>query len=499
MNTHTITIADALTDPELFQPWFPGETWDGWRAVLKAAYALPMTGDEVEFFRTVAERDPPKRRVRELWCIVGRRGGKDSVASVIAAHSAALFSEGDRLRPGERALVMCLAVDRDQAKVVLNYTRSFFTDIPLLQHMVERETATGFELNNKIDIAIATNSFRSVRGRPVLCAILDELAFWRDETSATPDEQTYKAILPALASIPGSILIGISSPYRRNGLLWRKYREHFGKDGDVLVIQAPTRTLNPLIDPAIIEAALVDDPAAAACEWLAQFRDDIAGFLDEPSIDAAVDMSRPLELPPREGVAYLAFVDASAGRHDAFCIGIAPRDGDTIIADVIRGRKPPFDPATVAGEFAALAKEYRCTKVTGDNYSGEWVAQAFKAAGVDYTRSELPKSGLYLEGLPAFSRGAISIPDHPLLIRELRLLERRTARSGKDSVDHGPSGSDDHANVLFGAMYLLRRRPNLEINIGGCISVSAGPRPAWLETDDYGPNTAGFGASVGGL
>src|SRR6476660_7240832 len=30
-----------------------------------------------------------------------------------------------------------------------------------------------------------SNSFRSVRGRPVLCAILDESAFWRDESSAT--------------------------------------------------------------------------------------------------------------------------------------------------------------------------------------------------------------------------------------------------------------------------------------------------------------------------
>jgi hypothetical protein len=487
MNTPAITIADALTDPELFQPWFPGETWDGWRAVLKAAYALPMTGDEVDFFRTVAQRDPPERRVRELWCVVGRRGGKDSVASAIAAHSAALFSDGDRLRPGERALVMCLATDRDQAKIVLAYTKSYFADIDLLKGMVQRETATGFELTNNVDVAIATNSFRSVRGRPILCAILDECAFWRDDSSATPDEQTYKAIMPALASLPGSILIGISSPYRRNGLLWRKYREHFGKDGDVLVIQAPTRTLNPLIDPAIIEAALVDDPAAAACEWLAQFRDDIAGFLDEPAIEAAIDDSRPLELPPREGIAYHAFVDASAGRHDAFCIGIAHREGDRIIADVIRGRKPPFDPATVAGEFAALAKEYRCTKVTGDNYSGEWVAQAFKAAGVDYTRSELPKSGLYLEGLPAFSRGTISIPNHPLLIRELRLLERRTARSGKDSVDHGPSGSDDHANVLFGAMYLLRERPQIEIDIGCCIQVSAGPYGRNGDFDDYHP------------
>jgi hypothetical protein len=167
----TLSIIDALTDPALFEPWFPGSTWNGWRTVLKAAYCLPMDEAETEFIRTIAERDPPTKQVRELWCIVGRRGGKDSVASVIAAYSAALFSEGHRLRPGERALVACLAVDRDQSKVVLNYTRSFFTDIPLLQHMVERETATGFELTNSVDVAISTNSFRSVRGRPILCAI----------------------------------------------------------------------------------------------------------------------------------------------------------------------------------------------------------------------------------------------------------------------------------------------------------------------------------------
>ena len=200
---------------------------------------------------------------------------------------------------------------------------------------------------------------------------MDEIAFWRDENSATPDEQTYKAVLPALASIPGSLLIGISSPYRRSGLLWRKYREHFGKDGDVLVIQAPTRSLNPLIDSAIIEAALVDDPAAAACEWMAEFRADIAGFLDDSSINAAVDTGRPLELPPRDSVVYQAFVDASAGRHDAFCIAIGHREDDRIIADVVLGRKPPFDPATVAGEFAALAKNYRCSGVIGDAYAGE--------------------------------------------------------------------------------------------------------------------------------
>jgi hypothetical protein len=147
---------------------------------------------------------------------------------------------------------------------------------------------------------------------------------------------------------------------------------------------------------------------------------------------------------------------ASAGRHDAFCFGIGHREGDRIVADAIRGRRPPFDPATVAAEYAALAKEYRCGKIIGDAYAGEWTSQAFKGAGVEYARSELPKSALYLESLPYFMRGNVSIPNVPILIRELRLLERRTTRSGKDSVDHSASGSDDHANVLAGLIWLLR-------------------------------------------
>jgi hypothetical protein len=42
---------------------------------------------------------------------------------VIAAHIAAFFGHTDRLRPGEQALVLNLATDRDQAKICLNYVR----------------------------------------------------------------------------------------------------------------------------------------------------------------------------------------------------------------------------------------------------------------------------------------------------------------------------------------------------------------------------------------
>jgi hypothetical protein len=160
-----MNIVQAMNDPSLFEPWFEGSSWDGWRSVLKAAFAPPMTEAEVAFFKRVAGgREPPKARVRELWIVVARRGGKDSVASLITAHAAALFDRGSaELRPGERAVCMCLAADKDQAKIVLGHTRSYFSDVPLLAGMVTRETANGFELSNSVDVAIATNSFRMLR------------------------------------------------------------------------------------------------------------------------------------------------------------------------------------------------------------------------------------------------------------------------------------------------------------------------------------------------
>jgi hypothetical protein len=252
-----------------------GASWDGWRTILKATHALPMSAGERAFFLTVAERDPPARRVREAWFVAGRRAGKDSVASLITAHAASMFNrKAGRLRRGERALCACLATDRDQARIVLGYTRSYFDEIALLDHMVGRRTSIGFDLDNSVDVAITTNSFRAVRGRPVLAAVLDECAFWRDERSATPDEETYRALTPGMATLRDAMLIGISSPYRKAGLLYRKFKDHFGReDDDILVIRATTISLNPTIDRSIIDRAMADDPVAARAEWLAEFRD----------------------------------------------------------------------------------------------------------------------------------------------------------------------------------------------------------------------------------
>jgi hypothetical protein len=138
-------------------------------------------------------------------------------------------------------------------------------------------------------------------------------------------------------------------------------------------------------------------------------------------------------------------------------LSIAHRDKDNVVIDLVRGVKPPFDPHEVTKDFAALVKDYRVTSVRGDRYSAEWVVTAFKSSGISYKPAEKSKSDLYLECLPLFTRGAIAIPDHARLLRELKLLERSTHKGGRDTVDHPRNGSDDLANALCGAAVLARK------------------------------------------
>ena len=177
------------------------------------------------------------------------------------------------------------------------------------------------------------------------------------------------------------------------GFCTRNIKAYFGVANDrVLVIQGESRLFNPLLDQATIDAAYEEDPEAASSEWGAEFRSDLAAFMDDELIDQCVDRERPRELPPNPKHRYVAFVDPSGGRADFYTICIGHRDETRFVVDVIQGRAPPFNPAEVTAEYARLVQDYGVSKVIGDNYAGEWVSQAWRDNGMDYERSEMPAS-----------------------------------------------------------------------------------------------------------
>jgi hypothetical protein len=463
MTISPITIDRALMDPRLLGAALGDiSPWSTWMVGLKSAFGLGLITDkERETFATIAgDRSPPEHRVREFWCLVGRRGGKSRIAAALAVFFSCFVPHS--VAKGERPMVLVLAMSTDQALSVFTYAKAFLTESTVLRREIDSITRNEIRLKNGVTIAIHANSFRSVRGRTLLACIFDEVAYWRDDTSATPDTETYSAVKPGLASTSG-MLIGISTPYRKTGLLHQKWRDHFGADGDTLVVQGPTSLFNPSLSTDEIASQRAADPNAAGAEWDAEFRTELTAYLDDALIERAIDHDRPLELPPRRGIAYQAYIDPSGGvGSDSYTCCIAHKENDVYVIDLCRGTVGAFDPHQVTKAYAALLKEFRCYTVRGDFYAGEWVGSAWVGSGITYTRSPIAKSQIYQEVAPLFARGLVSLPEHPKLLRELRLLERRTHRSGKDSVDHGRNGHDDFANAMAGALRSLSAYPSGE-------------------------------------
>jgi hypothetical protein len=79
----------------------------------------------------------------------------------------------------------------------------------------------------------------------------------------------------------------------------------------------------------------------------------------------------------------------------------------------------------------------------GDRYGGEWPAERFGARGITYVPAEKPKSDLYRDLLPILNAHRAELLDLPRLGAQLCSLERRTARGGRDSIDHPPGTHDD--------------------------------------------------------
>jgi hypothetical protein len=309
-------------------------------------------------------------------------------------------------------------------------------------------------LDNRVQLEVHSCNFRSVRGYTIVAALCDEMAFWRAEESANPDREVIEAVRPALAAVPGSMLLCASSPYSRRGALWDAHRRHFAKDGPVLIWQSDTQTMNPTIADRVIEEALERDPSVAASEWLAEFRSDIESFITRESVLAVIEPG-VLERPPVPGLRYVGFCDPSGGRADSMTMAIGHLESDAGILDAIREIRPPFDPSSVVREFAETLTSYGCRELWGDRYGGEWPAAEFRKRGIWYRQAEKPKSDLYRELLPAVNARRVELLDSPKLVAQLVSLERRVGRGGRDSIDHPPGMHDDVANACAGVMATL--------------------------------------------
>jgi len=383
----------ALSDPALLGRALSGPSWDAWRIMLIAANGEYLNEEERQVFRRFTGRErEPGQRIEEAELLIGRRGGKDRAASVLATYLAAFVNWSRVLAKGERGLVLCIGPDQRQAQITRDYIEGVFDASKILSRLIVNRTADTIELSNDITIEVRAASFRRLRGVTCVAVIATEASFFQTEESSNADVEILNAVRPALATTGGPLII-ITTPYARRGEVWNIYRRHFGPDGDplVLVAQGTSREFNPTLPENVVARAMERDPAAASAEYLAHFRVDIESFISREVVEAAIQPDR-FELPPVGGRSYLAFVDPSGGSADSMTLAIAHREKDRGVLDALRERKPPFSPDDVVQEFAGLLKSYGLLRVRGDRYGGEWPSDAFRKLGITYEASERTKS-----------------------------------------------------------------------------------------------------------
>ncbi len=459
-----LTILGAMADPKLFGRWFGGPSWRGWKVFLAALFGLPLTKPQLALYqRHTGRKHGPRAPAREAWLPVGRRGGKSIIAALIAVFLAFFRDYSKYLAPGERATVMVIAADRRQARVVFRYITGLIDHTPMLARMVENRTREAIDLTNRVTIEVHTASFRAIRGYTVAAAICDEIAFWRSEEAANPDVEVLNGLRPGMATIPGALLLGISSPYARRGALWEAHKKHYGKDRDpILFWQADTQAMNPTIDKRTVAEAYEQDPAVAEADYGAKFRRDIEHLFPREAVEAVTVPDRR-ELPPNHELQYVAFCDPSGGSEDSFTLAIAHLENGRSVLDAIRERRPPFSPEEVVGDFAALLRSYGINRVSGDRYAGEWPRERFRAHGILYQPASKSKSEIYGEFVPLVNSERVELLDHPKLFNQVLGLERRVRHGGHSSIDHEPGGHDDLANVAAGVSVELLAPQEQEI------------------------------------
>jgi hypothetical protein len=427
----------------------------------------------LELFKEVTGgRSPPKRRVSVGIFAIGRGGGKDSFASAIVAYLAITYDRKRwKLRPGERPVVLLMAVDREQANVSYDYIKGLFEASPTLRREVAdwgSATNPSIELRSGVIASVHTRDYRTIRGRRVIAAIFDEAGFWPTSESAVPGSEVDVAVESGMARQPDSMLLMISSVHRRSGMFYERFNSAFGKDDvDTLAVLGTTTQFNPLFDQSIIDRHLKRDRALFGAEYLSRWRDDLQNYLTRDQVEAAVDLGVTAR-PPHPGLRYEAFCDMSDGQKDSSCVSIVHKVRtaervDIYVQDCLLEIQAPHQTEHAVIEIANTLKRYGLHHVYGDDHSRKWVIPRFKAHGIEYRRpldveeKYQTRSDLYRETLSLFSDERVRLLENERLINQYCELERRILASGMQRIDH-PNRSgfhDDLANATAGSLWAI--------------------------------------------
>jgi hypothetical protein len=411
---------------------------------------------------------PPQAR-NVVVAVCGARAGKSYLLSALRLLHLGLTVDLATLAPGELAVGVIVAPDLRLARQTLRFALGAAKGCKAIAARIESESADGFVLRREngrtvsIECLPATRGGSALRGRSLVGAVLDESAFFRDESYQVNDLELFKAVAPRVMA--GGQIVIASTPWAEAGLLFELFRANHGRPTTAIAAHAPTLLLR---DDArtreLVERERQRDPDNARREFDAEFMAAGTGaFFDPVAIDAATDAVLVLPVPLRER-AFVAVGADFAFRSDSSSLVVVQRIGNDLFVDAVEELRPekgkPLVPSEVVGAFAAIAKRYGERDMMADAHyrmSIEEHLRAHKLALIPAPEGATGKAESYVEARTLLNQGRVRLPPHSRLLRQLKEVVASPTAGGGLSISSPRWRSGGHGDLVSSFVLAIYR------------------------------------------
>jgi phage terminase large subunit-like protein len=449
-------------------------------------YATKIFGD----VETVTEH---ARRIVTI--VAGRGSGKSSVLSSCRLLHLALTLPLDRLASGEKGYALIICPDLKTAKQTLEFVKGQAESSPFIRQLIgvraNRSSAgkqvdgirqDGFILHRpdgrkvSIECLAASKGGRSVRGRSLVCVVLDECAFFEDENHAVNDKEIFAALLPRM--MKGSQLIIASTPWADMGLLYDLYKANFGQPHNSIVAVAPTLLMMPTDEmKEAVKAMQLTEPERAQQEFFAKFmQGGVGSWFDPTSVEKCIDLDRKSDLEPNNHVINCAGCDLAFTKDNAALVIVQYKQGLFQFAfgkEHSPSADKPLLPSEIFSDFTDHMKRYHCDYGIADRFNEAPFREHLEKNGLSLINIPAGNDGkteMYTRAKTLFREGRIAIPDNPRLIKQLKAVKAIPMSGGKLRIDHERRKGEGHGDLVSAFVAALWQ----------CYKLAAGQDPEYV-------------------
>ncbi len=414
---------------------------------------------------------PPRRARAVVAAVCGARSGKSYLAALRLLHLS-LTLPLDRLAPGEHAFGLFVAPDLRLAQQTLRYVRGVFDAVVRqargLRLLSETETSLSFARGKHavtLECLPATRGGAAGRGRTLIGAVLDEAAFFRDESYKVNDAEVYEALRPRV--IAGGQLLLVSTPWAKAGLLYELWRDNWGRPNTCVAAHAPTSVMRD--DVAIldqVEAERERDPDNAAREFDAVFGDLSSGrFFDDALLERAVSDDVTSASP---GTVVTAGADLGFAKNSSALVVVYRVAEVYHVAEVLElvPGATALRPSEVFAEFSRALARHQATHVLADQYHYHALREA--VAGSELSVSAAPagqagKADTYLRLRTLLREGRVRLPRHRRLLAQLGQVVARPTPGGGLSVTSPTTADGAHGDLASALVLAVWQASGVEV------------------------------------